>query len=94
MEEEIKQLKEELEGARNALTLERAEREKIQNRAEKAEKVVEESNPYNPNLHPEVISIIRQPDGNYKGYGQKFGKVVEVREIGPETVLQKLLTHE
>lgn len=38
--------------------------------------------------------IVLQPDGNYKGYTTKHGKPVEVRAIGPETVLQLLLTHE
>lgn len=48
---------------------------------------------YNPEKNPNVISLIKQEDGNWKGYTQKFGKMVEVRDIGPETVLQLLLTH-
>lgn len=46
-----------------------------------------------PHKNEYAISIIRQPDGNWIGRTQKFGKVVSVREVGPETVLQKLLTH-
>jgi hypothetical protein len=53
--------------------------------------ILEDTNPFH---NPNAILIIKQKDGNYKGWMNKFGKVVEVREIGPETVLQKLLTHE
>lgn len=48
---------------------------------------------FNPEKNEKVISIIKQEDGNYIGYMKKFGKLVSVREIGPETVLQRLLTH-
>lgn len=50
-------------------------------------------NEYNPNKNPDAISIIKQEDGNWKGWMNRFGTVVEVREIGPETVLKMLLTH-
>lgn len=49
---------------------------------------------YDPHINPKAVSLIQQPDGNWKGEMQRFGKVVEVRGIGPETVLQMLLTHE
>lgn len=42
----------------------------------------------------EKITLELQPDGNWIGKTVKFGKEIEVRDIGPETVLQKLLTHE
>lgn len=48
---------------------------------------------FDPEKNADVIAIIKQADGNYIGYAQKFGKVVQVRDIGPETVLQRLLTH-
>jgi hypothetical protein len=48
---------------------------------------------YNPETNPNVISIVRQEDGNYKGYTQKFGKLVEVREVKPEDCVVKLITH-
>ena len=48
---------------------------------------------YDPSKNPQAISIIKQPDGNWKGWMQKNGKTIEVREVGPETVLQRLLTH-
>jgi hypothetical protein len=40
------------------------------------------------------IKLEQQEDGNWIGWMIKFGKLIEVRDIGPETVLQKLLTHE
>lgn len=49
---------------------------------------------FSPYKNPEVISIILQADGNWKGYKQVNGKVAEVREIKPEDALYKLLTHE
>lgn len=38
--------------------------------------------------------IFKQPDGNYKGWSKKYGKTIMVREGSPESVLQRLLTHE
>lgn len=49
---------------------------------------------YNPFKNPDAISIVKQVDGNWIGWTQKNGKVVQAREVGPETVLQKLLTHD
>lgn len=37
--------------------------------------------------------IIKQPDGNYIGTAWKFGKEITVRDIDPQTVLTRLLTH-
>lgn len=51
-------------------------------------------NEYNPENNPKAISLIEQEDGNWKGFRQKDGKIIEVREVGPETALQALLTHE
>lgn len=49
---------------------------------------------YDPEKNPDAISIIRQQDGNWMGWMQKNGKMVEAREIKPEDVLLKLITHE
>ena len=38
--------------------------------------------------------LAKQEDGNYKGWTWKYGKMIEVRDVGPETVLQLLLTHD
>lgn len=47
-----------------------------------------------PDIKENQILIEQQADGNWKGWMIKFGKMAEVRDIGPETVLQRLLTHE
>jgi hypothetical protein len=49
---------------------------------------------YSPEINDKAISIIQQEDGNWKGYTQKFGKLIEVRDVGPDAVLQRLLTHD
>lgn len=46
----------------------------------------------NPNI--QKITLEQQEDGNWIGKATKFGKDIEIRDIGPETVLQRLLTHE
>ncbi|MDE2015909.1 MAG: hypothetical protein KGI72_05300 [Patescibacteria group bacterium] len=48
---------------------------------------------YNPFLNPDAIVIVKQADGNYKGWANRFGKVVEERQFDPLVVLQLLLTH-
>lgn len=52
-----------------------------------------ESDEWSPKLHKEVITIIRQPDGHFKGFTQIGGVWVESREVAPEHALQALLTH-
>ena len=49
---------------------------------------------YDPEKNEGAISIQKQKDGNYIGIMQKFGKIITVRGVGPETVLQMLLTHD
>jgi hypothetical protein len=39
-----------------------------------------------------IIVLQLQEDGNYKGWANKGGKVVEERQINPEYTLQALLT--
>jgi hypothetical protein len=39
------------------------------------------------------IRLIKQPDGNWKGYLNRDGNPLEVRDIDPYTCLTKLLTH-
>lgn len=48
---------------------------------------------YNPETNENAISLIKQVDGNWKGYMQKHGKLIDVRDIAPDTVLGRLLTH-
>lgn len=49
---------------------------------------------FDPAQNPDVISIIRQPDGNWKGKMQRFGTLVEVRQVSPMAVLEYLLLHD
>ncbi len=39
------------------------------------------------------ILIVKQKDGNWKGWMLKYGKLIEVREVKPEDCLTMLLTH-
>lgn len=52
------------------------------------------ANEFDPSTNPKAISIIEQPDGNWMGWTQRFGKLIEVREISPNDCLVKLLTHD
>lgn len=49
---------------------------------------------FSPYKNENVTAIIKQPDGNYKGYMNKFGKVIEVRGVSPDEVLQLLLVND
>ena len=42
--------------------------------------------------NPECIIISKEPDGNYKAYAVKFDKLIVVRGVGPETVVQQIIT--
>ena len=48
---------------------------------------------HDPERNPKAISIIQDPDGNWRGWMQKYGKIIKAREISPEAVLQSLLTN-
>jgi hypothetical protein len=47
---------------------------------------------FDPNKNHQAISIIEQDDGNWKGWMWRWGKLVEVRDISPDAVLNRLLT--
>lgn len=49
---------------------------------------------YNPEKNHNAISLIKQEDGNWKGWMWKNGKLLEERQGDPSTVLLLLLTHE
>lgn len=49
---------------------------------------------YSPETNPDAIFMVKDKDGNWRGKTQRFGKLVEVRDVGPQTVLELLLTHE
>lgn len=48
---------------------------------------------FDPYKNPDAIVIIKQPDGNYKLYGQKNGLMIELRTGKPEDALVEFLTH-
>lgn len=50
-------------------------------------------NQFDPQDNPKCIALVEQEDGNWKGWATRHGKLVEVRDANPETVLQRLLTH-
>lgn len=52
-----------------------------------------EESDFNPHSNREAISIIRQEDGNWKGYANKYGSVIVVRDVDPSIVLLRILTH-
>ena len=47
---------------------------------------------WNPVRDANVMTIIKQPDGNYRGFMQKNGKLIQVRQSDPNTVMQLLIT--
>jgi hypothetical protein len=46
-----------------------------------------------PKVKESEILLVKQEDGNWKGYMIKEGKALEVRDIDPYTCLTRLLTH-
>lgn len=57
-----------------------------------------EVNPQKAEFNPEKyhlgtkMVLIQAIDGNWEGFMTKFGTEIHVREVGPETALQRLLT--
>lgn len=47
-----------------------------------------------PVKNPKAILIVQQDDGNWRGFAQKNGKLVQTRQGDPGTVLQMLITHD
>lgn len=47
---------------------------------------------FSPLKNDQAISIIQQPDGNWRGWMKKNGKLIQVRQIDPGTVLNLMLT--
>ncbi len=52
-----------------------------------------EDEQWNPEKNDNVISIVRQDDGNYKAYKKQHGTLVAVREGDPQSAFTRLLTH-
>jgi hypothetical protein len=49
---------------------------------------------FNPYKNPKAISIIEQADGNWKLWGQKNGKMVEIRSGKPQDAVGEFIIHE
>lgn len=49
---------------------------------------------FNPQKNKDAIVVIKQPDGNYIGYMQKFDKLITIRQGDPLTVVQMLINHD
>lgn len=47
---------------------------------------------FNPENNPNVITLMKRTDGNWRGIMQKDGKIIKNVEIKPEDCLLKLLT--
>jgi hypothetical protein len=47
-----------------------------------------------PVNNPNAIVLLKRKDGNWRGFTQKHGKIIESREGKPEDALLMLLTHE
>lgn len=63
--------------------------EEIKSAEEQGNSVVTE---YDPSKNPDIISLIKQKDGNWKAIGQKNDKLIEIRGVKPEDCLIELLT--
>lgn len=48
---------------------------------------------WNPARNKDAIVIIKQPDGNFRGFMHKNGKLIQARQVDPNTVLNMLITH-
>lgn len=48
---------------------------------------------WNPQRNENVITILKDKDGNYRGFMKKNGKFIQVRQADPNTVMQLLITH-
>jgi hypothetical protein len=46
---------------------------------------------YDPHKNPDLISLVKQPDGNWTAEGQKFGKYIKIRGAHPHAVLEGFL---
>lgn len=49
---------------------------------------------WNPSINKDAITIIKQPDGNYRAFMWLHGKLTQIRAGDPNTALNMLITHE
>lgn len=48
----------------------------------------------NPITNKDSIVLIKQEDGNWRGFMNRGGKLIQDRQSDPNTVLALLITHE
>lgn len=48
----------------------------------------------NPTKNKDAVLLVKQEDGNWRGFMKKSGTLVQARQSDPQIVLQMLLTHE
>lgn len=48
---------------------------------------------WDPQKNQNVISLVKQTDGNWRGFMWRNGTLVQARQSDPGIVLQLLLTH-
>ena len=47
---------------------------------------------FHPENNPDVISLVKRKDGNWRGFTMKGEELVQVRAGDPQTALQELIT--
>jgi TATA-box binding protein (TBP) (component of TFIID and TFIIIB) len=47
---------------------------------------------FHPENNPDVISLLKRPDGNWRGFLFKNGKMVQTRAGSPQEALEALIT--
>ncbi len=48
----------------------------------------------NPVTNKDAIVFIKQPDGNWRGFMNRDGRIIQDRQSDPGIVLSLLITHE
>jgi hypothetical protein len=49
---------------------------------------------FNPITNKDAIVLIKQPDGNWRGFMSKNGNLIQERQGDPNSVMLSLITHE
>jgi len=49
---------------------------------------------FSPVTNPNVIALVKDTDGNWRGFMQKNGKLIQGRQYGPDIVLTLLITND
>jgi len=48
---------------------------------------------FNPNTNHDACVLMKQPDGNWRGFMHKNGKLIQERQGDPNNVMLALITH-